>query len=166
MKRHVARTAIGLAAALAGAGLARAQPVFEPDHPSGRGPMLGPGRMAVLGLTEQQQQQARQLFEASRPKMEALFLKMHENRQALEEAAGAESPDLTRVGELYLDGRRLREEGRAQRERMDEALRALLTPEQIRKLDLLETARAVGMGRCGREDVGPPDGIRGMPEPR
>ena len=52
MKRHVASTAIGIAAALASASMAGAQPVFEPDRPPARGRMLGPGRMAVLGLTE------------------------------------------------------------------------------------------------------------------
>ena len=166
MTRHVASTAIGLAAALASASMAGAQPVFEPDRPPARGPVMGPGRMAVLGLTEPQQQQVRALFEANRPQMEALFGKMQESRQALEEAAGIESPDPTHVGELYLEHRRLREEGRAQREQMDESLRALLTPEQRRRLDLLETARAVGMGRRGPEDIAPPEGMRGMPEPR
>jgi Spy/CpxP family protein refolding chaperone len=167
MKRQVASTAFGIAAALASASMAGAQPAFEPERPPARSPVLGPGRMAVLGLTYLQRQQVRVLFEASRPQMEALFVEVQESRQALEEAAGAESPDPARVGELYLDLRRLREQGRAQREQMDEALRELLTPEQRRKLDLLETARAVGMDHRGPEGMGPPpEGDGRMPEPR
>jgi Spy/CpxP family protein refolding chaperone len=166
MMRHVMGTAFGIAATLAAASMAGAQPPFEPDRPPGLGPMFGPGPVAALGLTDEQRQQARQLFEVSRPSMQALFVRMRQNRRALEETAAAESPDATRIGELFLEGRRLREEGRAQREQVDAALKALLTPEQRSKFELLMTSRAIGMGRRGPEDMGPPEATGGGPVPR
>lgn len=148
---------------LAVAGMAGAEP--PPGKPfEGAGPVWGGERMArVLQLSDEQQQKARQAFEARQPQMQAFFGTMRESWQRLQAAAQSENPDPAQVGELFLEHERLRTQGRAQREEMMAAFRALLTPEQQGKLDLLETARAVG--ESGPEG-GPPGGLLGLPMPR
>jgi Spy/CpxP family protein refolding chaperone len=145
---------IGAAGLALGAGMVAAQP--GPGGPGRRG-AGGPERIArVLGLTEQQQAQVRQLMQAQRPKHEALREKAEANREALREALSAANPDPTAVGELAIEGQRLREEGRKLREAQDQALRQLLTPEQRTKFDALVSLREERGGKRGR---GGPHGI-------
>jgi len=146
---------VATAAALAVAGSLSAQPAQGP-----RGERMGPRRpmerMArYLELTEQQKEQARQLREAQRPQMEALREKMRDNHQRLRQALESETPDATLVGELTLEQHRLRAQGKAQRDEMQRAFKALLTPEQVTKLEAMEAAREHGMGPDGRRPHGP-----------
>jgi Spy/CpxP family protein refolding chaperone len=147
---------IGAAGLALGAGMAAAQP--GPGGPGRRG-AGGPERIArVLGLTEEQQARVRDLMEAQRPKHEALREKAAANREALREALSAGNPDPTAVGELAIEGHRLREEGRKVREAHEQALRQLLTPEQRTKFDALRSLREERGGKR-RPGGGGPDGI-------
>jgi Spy/CpxP family protein refolding chaperone len=147
---------IGAAGLVLGAGMVAAQP--GPGGPGRRGPGGGEKIARVLGLSEQQQAQVRQLMDAQRPKHEALREKAEANREALREALSAGSPDPTAVGELAIEGQRLREEGRKLREAHDQALRQLLTPEQRTKFDALRSLREESGGKR-RPGRGGPHGI-------
>lgn len=154
----------GMAAGLWSIGSAAGAQPLPGEELKGAGPGRGRERMVrALQLSDEQQQQARQLFEARRPQMQAFFEKMREGRQRLQGAAESESPDPAQVGELLLEQYRLRQEGRTHREEMQAAFRALLTPEQQRKLDLLKAARPAGEGRGDPGDVGPPEGLIWLP---
>jgi Spy/CpxP family protein refolding chaperone len=150
-------TAVGIVGAvlMIGAPAAMAQP-FGPGEggPGSRG-VRGPGRF--LELTEDQQEAARQIFEQQRPEMRSLHERMRENRKLLRDALESGS-DPTSVGELVIEGHALREKGRAMREESKEAFESLLNPEQKRKLEMLEAARAVGGARGPR---GAASGFRG-----
>ena len=141
-------TLFGLGAvALLGASNAAAQP-FGPGE-GDRGPrgLRGPARF--LELTEQQQAAARDIFEQRRPEMEALREQMRENRTLLRESLESGNPDPISVGKLVIQGHALRQQGRALREESKSAFEGLLTPDQKRKLEMLEAARAAG-GPKGR----------------
>jgi len=153
---------VATAAALALAGSLSAQPApgQRGERMGPRGERMGPRgpmeRMArYLELTEQQKEQARQLFEAQRPQMEALREKMRDNGERLRQAIESAAPDATLVGELTLEQHRLRGVGKAQREEMQKAFKALLTPEQLKKAEAMEAARELGMGPRGRRPHGP-----------
>jgi Spy/CpxP family protein refolding chaperone len=150
-------------ALLIGPSDAAAQP-FGPGEggPGSRGPR-GPGRF--LELTEDQQEAARQIFEQRRPEMQALREQVRENRALLRDELESGSPDPTSVGELVIEGHALRQRGRTMREESKEAFESLLTPEQKRKLEMLEAARAVGGSRGPRGKMGSRGGaspFRGM----
>ena len=134
-----------------GAGAAGAQPP-GPDGPGGLGPRMGraEGMARVLGLTEAQKDQVRQLMEGRRAEHEALRAKLEENRHELQKALESASPDAVAVGELAIEGHRLREQGRALREAQDAAVRGLLTPEQRTKFDALKALRDEGGPRGPR----------------
>lgn len=155
-------TLIGLGAAvLLGASGAAAQP-FDPgeDGPGPRG-FRGPGRF--LELTEEQQAAARDIFERRRPEMQALHEQMRENRTLLRESLESGNPDPTAVGELVIEGHALRQKSRTLREDSKAAFEGLLTPDQKRKLEMLEAARAAG-GPKGRPGMmGSRDGGWGPP---
>jgi Spy/CpxP family protein refolding chaperone len=140
-------------ALLVGAPGALAQPPGPGDEGPGPGAFRGPARF--LELTEEQQEAARRIFEQQRPEMQALHEQMRENQELLREALESGNPDPTSVGELVIEGHALKEKGRALHQESKEAFERLLTPEQKRKLEMLEAARAVG---------GPP-GPRGMRGP-
>jgi Spy/CpxP family protein refolding chaperone len=147
---------IGAAGLVLGAGMVAAQP--GPGGPGRRGPGGGDKIARVLGLSEQQQAQVRQLMEAQRPKHDALREKAEANREALREALSAGNPDPTAVGELAIEGHRLRGEGRKLREAHEQALRQLLTPEQRTKFDALRSLREERWGKR-RPGPGGPHGI-------
>jgi Spy/CpxP family protein refolding chaperone len=155
MRGHLA-AAVGVvsAALLVGAPGALAQPLGPGDEGPGPGGFRGPGRL--LELSQEQREAARRIFEQQRPEMEALQERMRENREHLREALESGSPDPMSVGELVIEGHALKEKDRALHEQSKEAFEALLTPEQKRKLEMLEAARAIG---------GPPRGPRGMMGP-
>jgi len=106
----------------------------------------GEGLARLLGLSEEQKGQVQKLMEGQRAKHEALRDELGKNREQLEQALESANPDPTAVGELAIEGHRLRQEGRALREAQHKAVRALLTPEQQVKFDAM---------RALREDLGP-----------
>lgn len=116
----------------------------------------------ALGLTDTQVQQLRDLqrqrAEAARPTMEQL----RANRKALAEAMQAQSPDEARVGQLMVDGKKMRESMRAAGEEYRVKAQALLTPEQKAKLaELQQAGRKAGAARqaMGLGLLEPPRGM-------
>ncbi len=107
--------------------------------PGSGGP--GHGRLDALtrelDLSSDQQEKLREIFEARRGPREALHQKMARNRDALHALLESGSAEASAVGELVLEGRTLREEGRALWEAEAKAIRAILTPEQLKKFDKL-----------------------------
>jgi Spy/CpxP family protein refolding chaperone len=108
-----------------------------------------------LSLTEAQEQKLRGIMEEQRPQREALRERIAANRDALNELLESGSADANAVGQLVLEGRKLHEEARAQREAEQKAIRGLLTPDQQKKFDAMqERRRDRGPGR-GPDPRGP-----------
>ena len=144
-----------------GAGAASA-PRPLPDGGGGRGPRMGraEGMARFLGLSEAQKTQVRELMEARRTEHEALREKLDHNRDELEKALEAASPDPIAVGEIAIEGHRLHEQGRALRDAQDQAVRKVLTPEQQVKFDAMKALRDEG-GPMGGRGMRHGDGPRG-----
>jgi Spy/CpxP family protein refolding chaperone len=143
--------------ALGAAALAAPPPGADgPGRPDGHRMGRAEGMARHLGLSEEQKAQVQKLVEAQRPKHEALREKIEQNDRRLDEALEAATPDPLSVGELAIEGHRLRQQGKALREAQEEAVRALLTPEQQVKLDAMKALREDGGGRGeGRPGRGP-----------
>jgi Spy/CpxP family protein refolding chaperone len=154
MRKTILTVLGGVAVALfAGAVAGSAQP----PPPGERGPGMGrPGALArVLALSEQQQEQLRKVMDEQRPEHEALREKLELNREQLQQALEAANPDPAAVGELAIEGHRLREQGRALREAQEKAVRALLSAEQKVKFEALKALREDGVGGRPGFDRGP-----------
>jgi Spy/CpxP family protein refolding chaperone len=153
--REVNLAILGTAAlALAlGAGAVGAQ-VPGPEGPGETGPRMGraEGMARLLGLSEAQKVEVRKLMEGRRAEHEALREQVEANSEELKKALESASPVPAEVGELAIEGHRLREQGRALREAQDKAVRKVLTPEQQAKFDAMKALR----------DEGGPMGGRGM----
>lgn len=139
--------------------------------PEGHGPDgFGPaGHMLeragrALQLTDQQQEQARQLLEARRPQMDALHQQMRDAHEKLAAALDAKDADAASVGRLAIAQHRLHLKGKALHEEMAKAFQALLTPEQQQKFELLKSMHEDGPhhGRFGHGPR-PADGPEGEP---
>jgi Spy/CpxP family protein refolding chaperone len=102
------------------------------------------GMARFLGLSEEQKAQVGKLREGQRAKHEALREKLEKNREQLQQALESVNPDPVVVGELAIEGHRLREEGRALRGAQDKEVRALLTPEQQARFDAMKALREDG----------------------
>jgi Spy/CpxP family protein refolding chaperone len=106
------------------------------------------GMARFLGLSEQQQGEVRKLMEERRPEHQTLREKLEKNREELQQALESARPDPAAVGELAIEGHRLRQQARSLREAQDEAVRALLTSEQRARLDAMKALRdEAGPGR-------------------
>jgi len=96
---------------------------------------------AVLGLTDTQVQQLRDLrkeqAEAAKPIMDEIRTK----RQALAEAMKAATPDSVLVGQLMVDIRKLGDSLKGLRDQREVKALALLTPDQKKKLTTLQEAQ-------------------------
>jgi Spy/CpxP family protein refolding chaperone len=158
---------VGVAAgAVVASALMAAEP---PGRAWGRGGARD-GVASYLGLTEEQKAQLADAREKERPQMQALFEKMRANREKMRQALEASAPDPAAVGAIAIEGHQLQQEMKAQRDAVEKALRAMLTPEQQTKLDALQALRRGGpggmgmgpMGPMGRRPFGPPsDGMPG-----
>jgi Spy/CpxP family protein refolding chaperone len=133
---------LGTAALALALGAAGAQ-TPEPEGPGGMGPRMGraEGMARYLGLSETQKEQVRKLMEGRRAEHEALREQIGANSEQLEKALESASPVPAEVGELAIEGHRLREQGRALREAQDKAVREILTPEQQAKFDSMKALR-------------------------
>jgi Spy/CpxP family protein refolding chaperone len=151
---------LGTALTLALVGSAGAQPP-PPEGPEGGGPRTGrgDGMARALGLSDAQKEQVHKLMEGRRAEHQALREQIEANSEQLGKALEAASPDPTAVGELAIEGHRLREQGKALRNAQDKAVRAILTPEQQVKFDAIAAMREEG----GPGGFGPPRAHRGMP---
>jgi Spy/CpxP family protein refolding chaperone len=154
MRSRLTAAVGGLAVALlVGGTSAGAQPP-TPEGPEGWG-RGGPRMLArVLGLSDEQQTQVRQVFEQHRPQMQAMHEQMRDNRTRLQEALASPQPDPTTVGEIVIEEHQLREKSRALREEIKKSIDALLSPEQKSKEEILEQARTL-VGPKGRFPMGP-----------
>jgi Spy/CpxP family protein refolding chaperone len=158
--RNVSLAIMGTVLTLALAGSASAQPP-PPEGPEGAGPRRGraEGMARYLGLSEAQKEQVRKLMEGRRAEHEALREQIEANSEQLRKALEVANPDPAGVGELAIEGHRLREQGRALREAQDKAVRGILTAEQQARFDAMKALRDEG----GPGGFGPPRGHRGMP---
>ena len=120
----------------------------QPPPPAEGGPWTGRahGLTRFLGLSEQQQDQVRKLMEERRAEHQALREKVEKNREELRQALESANPDPAAVGELAIEGHRLRQQGRALREAQDKAVREVLTGEQQVRFDALRALRQEGTG--------------------
>jgi protein CpxP len=146
--------AVGLALGT-GSGAVSAQPP-GPEGPGRPGPRMGraEGMARFLGLSDAQKEQVRTLMESRRAEQKALREQVGKNRDEMEKALEGSSPDPVAVGELAIEGHRLREQGRALREAQDKAVRELLTPEQRVRFDAMKALREGG-GPWGGPKAGP-----------
>ena len=158
MKRIAIRQLAPVAALLfaLGATLASAQ---DTPHRHGKMEGLGHGKMggfgmmrglARLDLTEAQKTQVKGIMESRKATFESLRERMRADREALDAAVEAQSPNPAAVGAAYLKVRANRETMRAEHRATMEQIRSILTPEQQEKFDKNEQQR----GRFGRR--GPP----------
>lgn len=165
----VLAAALCLAAALP---LMAQGPGFGPGH--GPGPGAGPGaafgpadgqgphlgRLAGwLELTDEQIEAARALFETVRTEAEPLRDEQKALRDELRTVLEADAPDATEVGTLVLALHDNRQEIRGLREAAWADFEALLTPEQLEKLEQLQAVRQHfgrrGPGRAAGGSSGP-----------
>jgi Spy/CpxP family protein refolding chaperone len=151
MRMKMVAAGVAAGAVLAGTLLA-AEPPMRREGRGGRG--ARDGAAAYLGLTDEQKAQLAEQREAARPQAQALFGKVQENRERLRQALAAATPDPAVVGSIAIEGHRLQQQLKAQREAGEKALRAILTPEQQTKLDALQALRS-GPGRRGPGPMGP-----------
>jgi len=151
---------LGTVLTLAAFGLASAQPP-PLEGPEGGGPRMGRGEgMArALGLSEAQKEQGHEGVEGRRAEQQAVREQVQAGWVQLRKALEVVNPDPAGVGELAIEGHRLREQGRALREAQDKAVRAILTPEQQARFDAIAALRDEG----GPGGFGPRRGRRGMP---
>jgi Spy/CpxP family protein refolding chaperone len=135
--------AVGLALGIGGGAVSAQPPGLEGRR---TGPRMGraEGMARFLGLSDAQKEQVRNLMESRREEQVALRERMRKNRDAMEKALEGSSPDPVAVGELAIEGHRLREQGRALREARDKAVREILTPEQQVRFDAMRALREEG----------------------
>jgi len=166
MTRNLPRTFLSLFAALCL--LATLGAFAQPGNGPGRGPGngqgagMGPGdhpgqhfgRLArYLELTDEQLAAAKTLFADTREQT----MPFHDDVQTLREELGTlldeASPDAAAVGELVIEIHGIHEQIRDLRDAAWDAFKALLTPEQLDKLEQLKAMRdELGMGHHGAGD--------------
>ncbi len=100
-----------------------------------------------LQLTEEQQTQIREQRRQHREEVQALHEQQRGLRQELRSMLEAESPSAAEVGERVIAIHGLSNQIRQERESAQEAFRALLTPEQLDRLDELKEERPRRRGR-------------------
>lgn len=146
MKRFAIRQlapAMALLFAL-GATLASAQ-----DAPHRHGKKGGFGLMrglSRLDLTESQKAEVQRIMESKKATFESLRERNRADREALQAAAEAPSPNSSEVGAAYLKLRAGREAMRAEHKATMEQIRSILTPEQQEKFDAMKQHRKERFG--------------------
>lgn len=156
-----------LTAFVISAAAATAQP---PAGGSGEEAWAGRGRFEraaeYLELTDDQRTQLHAAFEQYEPERSAAREQMREQRQALRKLMEGDAPDPTAIGQAMLAIEGLRKEGQARRKSHQETFKSLLTPEQLRKWELVEASR-VSREHSGRRSRhgrrGPHSSVRSAP---
>ena len=139
------KTILAASAVCVGALLAGAQPADGPrDSRLGLGGLRGDSMARALDLTEDQKAAFRELLEQQRPQIQELRDQMRENHEKLTAALESDNPEPAAVGQTVIQGQALRKQAEVQREQTNQALRALLTPEQRTKFDALNSLREHG----------------------
>ncbi|MBK5254555.1 MAG: Spy/CpxP family protein refolding chaperone [Vicinamibacteria bacterium] len=113
-------------------------PGFGPGGPDGPG---GPraGMIArELGLSEDQKAQWKAIHEKEREATEPLLESVREAKEAFDKALASDSADATTVGQAAIAMREAHRKVEASHRATFEAVKAILTPEQLAKLDAME----------------------------
>jgi len=155
------------------ASLLAAEPPARPGRPGGRSPMDGMAR--YLGLSDEQKAQVEEKRRQERTTAQPIFAKLRANGEKLRAALDSGAPDPAAVGALVIEGHRLQEQLKAQREAGEKEIRAMLTAEQQTKFDALQALRGgpggmgpmgpMGRGGMGPRWFGPPPGDGDVPGP-
>jgi Spy/CpxP family protein refolding chaperone len=134
-KRTITQALMAAVVAAAGAGLAYAH---GPGREHRRGMGFGPGGhdfAARLGLSEQQQAQVKAIREKNREALEPLMDDTRRAHEAFREALEAGNADATTVGQAALAMRAAQEKLHNAHKAVFEQIKAVLTPEQLAKLE-------------------------------
>ena len=141
-------------------------PGFGPGGPEGHG---GPpiGMVARhLGLSDEQKEQWKAIHEKAREAGEPLMKATREAKAAFDKALEAENADANTVGHAALAMRAAHKKAEAHRKATFESVKAILTPEQLAKLEEMEK-EGPGRGRgFGPGKPGQPSGPEGRPRKR
>lgn len=120
--------------------------------PEGQG---GPGRPRIgmvaehLGLSDQQKEQWKIIHEKARETGEPLMKAAGEAKQAFDKALEAENAQAAAVGQAALAMRAAHNKVEAHRKATQEAVKAILTPEQLAKMEEFEKSRRGPGGHRG-----------------
>ncbi len=144
------------------------EPGFGPGGPGGHdGPPIG---MVArhLGLSDEQKEQWKAIHEKARETGEPLMKATREAKAAFDKALDAENADANTVGQAALAMREAHKKAEAHRKATFEAVKAILTPEQLAKVEEAEKhgprrGKAFGPGGPGGAG-GPEDRPRQRPE--
>jgi Spy/CpxP family protein refolding chaperone len=93
------------------------------------------GGLATLDLSQEQKDQIKAIADAKKPSFEALRTQMKADTTALRDAASAATPDPAAVGAAFLKVRADREAARASFKSLLTDIKAVLTPDQQKKLE-------------------------------
>lgn len=91
--------------------------------------------LTIVQLTDAQKTQIKAIMEAARPGLEVLHQKMVTDRQALRAAIEATPQDNCAIGAALVQVQADKQAIRSEREKVGDAVRALLTPEQQARLE-------------------------------
>ena len=103
--------------------------------------------LRALDFTEDQRTQAQSLRENFQTALVSLREQRRENAQALRTALESEEPSAVEIGELLIAQKNLREQTPNTRERFQEDFKALLTAEQLERLERFQDRRWRGSRR-------------------
>jgi Spy/CpxP family protein refolding chaperone len=107
--------------------------------------------LSRLDLTESQKAEVQRIKDSRKATFESLHERTRSDWEALQAAAGVQSPDTSAVGAAFLKLRADREALRAERESTLQEIRSILTTEQKEKLDsMIEARKERVRGRMGR----------------
>lgn len=130
-------------------------------HGGGHGFLAGRGfeRLArFLELSDEQRAQAQAIHQATREQAQPIFEESRALRGELHALLDQPAPSATAVGEKVLALDANRDELRQLHESTRARFQALLTPEQLAKLEDLHERRGERRGRRGGRDFGPRGG--------
>jgi protein CpxP len=110
-------------------------------HRHGKMGGFGMHGLSGLDLTESQKAEVKQIMDSRKATIESLRERMRADREALDAAAEAQSPNPSAVGAAYLKVRADREAMRAEHKATMDQIRSVLTPEQQQKMDTMKQKR-------------------------
>jgi len=113
----------------------------DASHRHGKMGGFGMRGLSRLDLTESQKAEVKRIMESRKATIESLREQIRADREALDAAAEAQSPNPSAVGAAYLKVRADREAMRAEHKATMDQIRSVLTPEQQQKMDTMKQKR-------------------------
>jgi Spy/CpxP family protein refolding chaperone len=113
----------------------------DAHHRHGKMDGFGVHGLSRLDLNETQKAEVKRIMESRKSTFESLREQIRADREALDAAAEAQSPNPSAVGAAYLKVRADREAMRAERKATMDEIRSVLTPEQQQKMDTMKQKR-------------------------